>query len=63
MPVFGVLWQGRPTPVVNGLLDLVRRVTAELFRGEDPALLLPGSEPAMAEQDRGSSSPRHPTDA
>jgi hypothetical protein len=62
-PVFGVLWQGRPTPVVNGLLDLVRRVTAELFRGEDPPLLLPGSEPARAGQDRGSSSPRHPTDA
>jgi hypothetical protein len=29
--------------VVSGLLDIVRRVTAELFRGEDPALLLPGS--------------------
>jgi len=43
MPVFGMLWQGRPTPVVNGLLDLVRRVTAELFSAEEPALLLPGS--------------------
>jgi len=42
MPVFGMLWQGRPTPVVDGLLDIVRRVTVELFRGEDPALLLPG---------------------
>jgi hypothetical protein len=40
MPVFGVLWQGRPTPVVSGLLEIVRQVTAELFRGQDPALLV-----------------------
>jgi DNA-binding transcriptional LysR family regulator len=63
MPVFGVLWQGRPTPVVNGLLDIVRRVTVELLRGEDPALLLPGSEPALAGQGRGSSPPRRTAEA
>jgi DNA-binding transcriptional LysR family regulator len=48
MPVFGVLWQGRPAPVVNGLLDIVRQTTVELLRDEDPALLLPGSQPARA---------------
>jgi DNA-binding transcriptional LysR family regulator len=44
MPVFGVLWQGRPTPVVQGLLDLVRRAAADLVRGEDSTLLLPSGE-------------------
>lgn len=53
MPVFGVLWQGRPTPVVSGLIEIVRQATVELLRGEDPALLLPGSELAMAGQGRG----------
>jgi hypothetical protein len=52
--VFGVLWQGRPAPVVSGLLEIVRQATVELLRGEDPALLLPGSELAMAGQGRGS---------
>jgi DNA-binding transcriptional LysR family regulator len=40
MPVFGMLWQGRPVPVVNGLIDIVRHATAELLGGEDPPLLL-----------------------
>ncbi len=63
MPVFGMLWQGRATPVVNGLLEIVRRVTVELLRGEDPALLLPGSERALTGQPRGSSPPRPATGA
>jgi DNA-binding transcriptional LysR family regulator len=44
MPMFGALWQGRPSPVINGLLDIVRRETVELVRGIDPSLLLPASE-------------------
>jgi hypothetical protein len=63
LPVFGVLWQGRPAPVVNGLLDIVRQTTDELLRDEDPALLLPGSQPALAGQGRGASSPGHASEA
>jgi hypothetical protein len=49
--------------VVSGLLEIVRQATVELLRGEDPALLLPGSEPAKAGQGRGFSPPRHATGA
>jgi DNA-binding transcriptional LysR family regulator len=52
MPVFGVLWQGRPTPVVNGLLEGVRRATFELLRAEHPELLLPASKPALTGPNR-----------
>jgi DNA-binding transcriptional LysR family regulator len=40
VPVFGVLWQGRPTPVVNTFLQMVRQAVASIMEGEDPSLLL-----------------------
>jgi len=50
-PMFGVLWQGRPTPVVAAFLDVLRRATLSLFAGEDPAmLLLPAPALAAARQ-------------
>jgi DNA-binding transcriptional LysR family regulator len=58
MPVFGALWQGRLTPVIGGMLEIVRQATRELFRGEDPALLLPDSERAIGVQGRTPSPPR-----
>jgi DNA-binding transcriptional LysR family regulator len=48
MPVFGVLWQGRPTSVVQALLDLVRRAVAELVGGGDSSLLLSNGEGSEA---------------
>ncbi len=44
MPIFGVLWQGRSKPVVNGLVEIVRKVAVNIFRGNNPPLLLPASE-------------------
>ena len=45
VPIFGVLWQGRPTAVVNAFLDAVRRATTALFaQGDASLLLLPGGE-------------------
>jgi DNA-binding transcriptional LysR family regulator len=38
MTVFGVLWQGRRTPVLQTLIDLVRQAAEATLKGEDPAL-------------------------
>ena len=47
VPVFGVLWQGRPTPVVAAFLEVLRQATFDLFAGEDQSLvLLPPPAPA-----------------
>ncbi len=47
VPVFGVLWQGRPAPVVAAFLDALRQATLELLAGEDSSLLLlPAPAPA-----------------
>ena len=38
---FGVLWQGRRAPVVNGLIEEVQASVHRLIEGEDPAYTLP----------------------
>lgn len=60
MPVFGLLWQGRLSPLVSGLMEIVRQAAVELFHDQDPPLLLPGSERPLAGPGAGSAVP-HPS--
>lgn len=50
LPVFGALWQGRPTPIVAAFLEELRRATMSLLAGEDPSLILlpPAAQTASA---------------
>lgn len=40
LTTFGVLWQGRPTPVLNALLDLIKASVLKIMAGEDQSFLL-----------------------
>ncbi len=40
LTTFGVMWQGRRTPVLNAMIDIVSGVVRKLVEGEDPGLLL-----------------------
>ncbi len=40
LTTFGVLWQGRPTPVMDSLVAILERKSRQLLEGEDPRLLL-----------------------
>lgn len=48
MPTFGVLWQGRRTPVLDALLATVEAASRALHLGEDPGLWLAGDPAAAA---------------
>jgi predicted phosphohydrolase len=41
MTIFGVLWQGRPTPVMEMMRKVVRQAVEVLVTGDDARLLLP----------------------
>jgi DNA-binding transcriptional LysR family regulator len=41
MTIFGVLWQGRPTPVMQMMLKVVRQAVDALLKGEDASLMVP----------------------
>lgn len=40
LTTFGVLWQGRPTPVLHALLELVKAAVLRILDGEDQSFLL-----------------------
>jgi DNA-binding transcriptional LysR family regulator len=45
MTTFGVLWQGRRTPLLDTVIKVVNRTAQALLQGEDPSLFLPGNDP------------------
>jgi DNA-binding transcriptional LysR family regulator len=52
MPTFGVLWQGRRTPVVEALLKIIEKAVRELLAGGGEHLLLLGGQPVPVEKPR-----------
>lgn len=46
MPLFGAIWNGKPTPVVSEFLKLLKQAAREVMRGADQGLLLLEPEPA-----------------